>query len=199
MKEQLSNVSFSGPVLSPWQAIRKGLGIGTENATEFEAIPVNDEHGLKTEIMRLWKTHEQSKQALGKPLYELQKLLHNPGKKNSGFDFWLKQNGIPRSTAYWLIKKYCKREGLAASASSKTGTKKSVPATPALSNIGQTGAGEHAEYIPAPTSVSELIGLLARFFDQVTDPAVRSQHAMELREWLDSNVAGTEIKEAEEA
>lgn len=184
----------------PWQAIRKGLGIGPASAHEAEAIPLNDEQGLKTEILRLWHRHEQSKQALGKPLYVLQKLLHNPGKKAAGFDAWLKQNGIPRSTAYWLIKKYCKREGLAAPASSKTGTKKSEPATPASSNIGQTGAGEHAEYIQAPTSISELIGVVERFFDQVADMAVRSQHATEVRQWLDSNVtAATEVKEAEEA
>jgi hypothetical protein len=183
--EQSLNPSVSLAVATPWQEIRRALGIREANPHEPEPVAVAGEAALKAEILRLWEQATQSKKTLSKGLYELQKLLHNPGKKDVGFDSWLKQSGIPKSTAYWLIKKYCQREGLA-DAIGKKKSKVTPKPIPASSNIGQAGAEKHAEFIPAPTTIPEVTGLLARFFETLPDIGARSQCVIEIRQWLDS-------------
>jgi hypothetical protein len=179
-------------VNTPWDQIRSGLGIGAENPTFAKSTSITDEQELKTEILRLWQQHEQSKQALGKRLYELQKLLHSPGKKGAGFDAWLKENGIPHSTAYWLLKRHCEREGLAPALSENKTKSKTEVAPSTLSNLGQTGGVDvHAEYVPEPKSISELIGLMARFFETVPDPETRARWASDIHKWLDERFVAT--------
>ena len=63
---------------------------------------------LKTEIKTLWAAFEHNRVELAPRLYELQTQLNKAGKKGEGFKAWLKEGGIPRSTAYRLIKEYLK-------------------------------------------------------------------------------------------
>jgi hypothetical protein len=194
--EQSLNPSVSLAVATPWQEIRKALGIGVVVTEEKETVALGGEEDLKDEILVLWEQATQSRKILSKRLYELQKLLHNPGKKDVGFDSWLKQKGIPKSTAYWLIKKYCQREGLA-DAIGKKKSKVTPKPIPASSKLGQTGAETHAEFIPAPTTISEVTGLLARFFETLPDIGARSQCAVEIRQWLDSMAVTNDGKQGD--
>jgi hypothetical protein len=66
-----------------------------------------DEQELKTDILALWKQHDECELQIAPLLYQLCKTLHAPGKKGAGFDAWLKANGKSRSTAYRWIRQYC--------------------------------------------------------------------------------------------
>jgi hypothetical protein len=98
-------------------------------------IPIDT---LKTEIKTLWAAFKQNGIELAPRLYQLQIELSSPGKKDSGLKAWLKEAGIPRSTAYRLIKDYMQRMGL-------------LPAMPEPATVSQMGQGDEAE--PAIGSV----------------------------------------------
>lgn len=109
------------------------------------AVPVDT---LKTEIQTLWAAREQNRLELAPRLYQLQIELSSPGKKDSGFKAWLKEAGIPRSTAYRLIKDHMKEMGLLPA--------KSEPAT--VSQVGQGAEIEpaEAERVEKPTESEPL-------------------------------------------
>jgi hypothetical protein len=97
---------------------------------------------LKTEIQSLWAAFKQNGLELAPRLYQLQIELSSPGVKDEGFKAWLKDAGIPRSTAYRLIKGHMKQMGL-------------LPVVPEPATVSQVGQGAETEKTAEPVADPE--------------------------------------------
>jgi hypothetical protein len=186
--------------IETWQELRTELGIvpapqilspqsAAALTTAADTLAPEQVDAIKAEIITLWKAHKNSGAAIAPLLYKLCKALHAPGKKGNGFDAWLKGAKIPHSSAYRWIVKYANREGLDLPFSTKQKQK-----TATLSHVAQTLplTEQHcdelrAEYIPAPTSLSELKKLLKRSFESA-GAASRHDWAKELVRWITQEI-----------
>jgi hypothetical protein len=143
-------------------------------------IEAADEDSLKLKALLLWDKCDKCEVSIGEILYALCKKLHAPGKKDEGFNAWLKANGKPRATAYRWIKKYAEPLGLELPHVAK------AKAKPTLSHVGQGASSPPSEMLnryPVPGDIASAKALLHQFFD-VAAPQVRSEWALELVDWI---------------
>lgn len=166
--------------------VRRDLGIIPHTSSVPTIIlSAAQEEDLKAEIVRFWKQRQRCKEALAPLLYKLCGALHSPGRRGNGFIAWLQENHIPKATAYRWIEKYARREGLLLPYKKVAVPKpKPVTETSTSSQVGQPrpGYGETdgaqvpaAEFIAAPESLSDVKGILSRYFWGLNDDDRHSQ------------------------
>src|ERR1017187_8380308 len=163
---------------SVWNVLCTDLNLSTE--TISLDIGAEDEDSLKIKALLLWDKCDKCESDIGEVLYVLCKKLHAPGKKDEGFNAWLRANGKPRATAYRWIGNYANKNGLELLSQPKAKTK------PTLSHLGQGAPSPTSEMLnryPVPGDIASAKALLHQFFEVVA-PQVRSEWALELVNWI---------------
>ena len=185
------------------QEVRTGLGIEapTRPIPTF-MLSAAQEEDLKADVLRMWKQHEKCEQELAQLLYRLCAALHAPGRREQGFRRWLKDHGKSHATAYRIIGRYARREGLPLPfkpkiQKTKPKSQKSESAAQGFSTFSQlrqtSGAHQHdtertmpvAEFIAPPESLCELKRITAQYLDRLSEPDQAIQ-IKELIGWLAS-------------
>jgi hypothetical protein len=165
---------------SVWNELCSDLNLPTE--TISLDIEAENEDSLKTHAHLLWGKRKKCEEEIAPFLYVLCKKLHAPGKKDGGFNAWLKEIRMPRATAYRWIEKYANKYTLELPFEPKPKAK------PTLSHVGQgalsPSSGMLTRY-PVPGDVASAKVLLHQFFE-VASPQVRSEWALELINWIKS-------------
>jgi hypothetical protein len=163
---------------SIWNELCSDLNLPTE--TISIDIEAEDADSLKLKALLLWDKCDNCEASIGEVLYFLCKKLHAPGKKDVGFNRWLKDHGKPRATAYRWIRKYANKNGLEPPFQPKAKN------TPTLSQMGQGALSPSSEMqtrYPVPSDIDSAKILLHEFFE-VAAPQVRSEWASELIDWI---------------
>src|ERR1039458_654343 len=96
--------------ISVWNELCSDLNLPAE--TISLDIEAEDEDSLKFRALLLWDKCDKCESEIAPILYVLCKKIHAPGKKDDGFNAWLKANGKPKATAYRWIRKYANEKSL---------------------------------------------------------------------------------------